>query len=717
MPSLYDLNTLKQLDDKQLLGILKNNWDNDLYIFGTIKKVSSEIPFYVMNRLKNKSFESISYPIVDFYGKNTAFIGYELPTDISEGNLVRAKIQLAPETERERHNNPLEVNVITTSIERIYELPDTAYLEDKSIDKAYVGQWAIDTFSESKIDEITRKIEESTRTIKTEKKQLELSQQGLKTDIDRLKLSIETNNQVISEQRKTIDEAEEKITCVGKDIKDSEAELNRLKEAKGDIVNNINKLNEFIEKKAKLIRELDIVDETTLAALTSTGSNTVQSSNCYSRKVDFDTVESAIAHVQAYLHNKGIMYCREVLENFFVLLRTRDLIILAGDSGSGKTNLVKSFAEAIGGKSFIIPVKPNWTGAEDLLGYYNPIEQSYLSTPFLDALLEAERNPEIPYFICLDEMNLARVEYYFADFLSLLEERDQQPKIHLYSQSESSHLISETKNFLALLDEAKRSLGKKEVASFIEILQDEELNKKLHTLCGFKDGDSLLKYHTRLRKSFSSYLNNPAEVVIPANVFFIGAINLDETTHYLSPKILDRAHIMRFINPLLQDWSEIEAQIEEYDEDFDLSKPVFFSMDDFGVRAAYPQFDVSGELEQKLVKIAKDYLIPLGVEFGLRSIRQASNYHLNYQEHFDVGLDDVLNNVIRQKILPKLMFDGTKKIHQNKDKKNVLQDFKNYLSHELEDLDIQEWRSAIHELAETLKNAETNDWVVNYWAR
>ena len=98
---------------------------------------------------------------------------------------------------------------------------------------------------------------------------------------------------------------------------------------------------------------------------------------------------------------------------------TNDLIILAGDSGSGKTNLVKSFAKAIGGKSVIIPVKPNWTSAEDLLGYYNPLENKYLSTKFLDTLLEAQENPNTPYFICLDEMNLARVRVLFRRFSKL----------------------------------------------------------------------------------------------------------------------------------------------------------------------------------------------------------------------------------------------------------------------------------------------------------
>ena len=144
---------------------------------------------------------------------------------------------------------------------------------------------------------------------------------------------------------------------------------------------------------------------------------------------------------------------------------------------------------------------------------------------FIYATKLAKNNPQVPHFICLDEMNLARVEYYFADFLSLLEERNTIPNIPLYSQSESSHLINEAKNFLALIDEAKNNLNKNDITDFIEILKDESLNTKLHNLCGFKDGDSLLKYHTRLRKSFDNYINNPAEIELPNNVFFIGAIN------------------------------------------------------------------------------------------------------------------------------------------------------------------------------------------------
>src|SRR3546814_12438375 len=114
---------------------------------------------------------------------------------------------------------------------------------------------------------------------------------------------------------------------------------------------------------------------------------------------------------------QGLLYSQAQLRDFLALLRTRDLVVLAGDSGSGKTSLVRAAAKAIGGTCTIFPVKPNWTGPEDLLGYFNPIERSYQATPFLLALQAASRYTHLPQFFCLDAMNLASVEHYFADFL------------------------------------------------------------------------------------------------------------------------------------------------------------------------------------------------------------------------------------------------------------------------------------------------------------
>lgn len=73
--------------------------------------------------------------------------------------------------------------------------------------------------------------------------------------------------------------------------------------------------------------------------------------------------------VQARLWKRGMLFSKAQLRDFLALLRTHDLLVLAGDSGSGKTSLIRAVAESIGGHCTVVPVKPNWTGPEDLLGY------------------------------------------------------------------------------------------------------------------------------------------------------------------------------------------------------------------------------------------------------------------------------------------------------------------------------------------------------------
>jgi hypothetical protein len=332
----------------------------------------------------------------------------------------------------------------------------------------------------------------------------------------------------------------------------------------------------------------------------------------------------------------------------------------------------------------------------------------------LDALFEAARNPDIPYFICLDEMNLARVEYYFADFLSLLEERGQAPEIYLYSDSEAEHLVSEARNFIALIDEAKAKLDKPNLVSFLDLMRDESLNAKLHELCGFREGDSLLKYHAQLRKLMSSYLNTPSSIKLPPNVRIIGAINVDDTTHYLSPKILDRAHILRFTSPLLTDWSVAEAEIEEFD--LDLNLPVLFDAEVLGAREHYPRFDRNDPLVQTLIHIVREFLEPLGIEFGLRTVRQARQYSAALQA-FDADDDLILNNIVLHKILPKLLFDGEKLVDGDIARKDVLVAMRDYFNQRLSALDKDATDSCIEEFDRVIRNAKANDWVVNYWSR
>ena len=126
---------------------------------------------------------------------------------------------------------------------------------------------------------------------------------------------------------------------------------------------------------------------------------------------------------------QGMRIDRRTLRRYHSAMRTRGFVILAGPSGTGKTWLTSLYANAVGAKSVVAPVAPNWASNEDLLGYFNPIEDKFHATSFLafiDSAVDAWEHsgkdaPE--YHLVLDEMNLARIEHYFSLFLSLMERR------------------------------------------------------------------------------------------------------------------------------------------------------------------------------------------------------------------------------------------------------------------------------------------------------
>lgn len=703
--SYYSVSELFELGDNELLLNLKEHWgyspDEPLQIIGRLKEIpaANENSFYILEEIRSvKNAALLLYPLKSQTVRHSIFVGKlyknSNTNELVDGALVKALVDLSPKKKREEHNNPFELNVIQSSIVLLKKLPEESPDIGINIEgQKFIEQWICDTFLNANLISINEKIQNERMRSAT------------------LQLESEQKEKRIHLQKRSLSELTEsyKKTLVEKQIA-----TQQLQEIKTDMEYKMNTLRQFVEHRAQLLMELDLISQQDYDTLSGKNFNEHPIVGHDVKEVFDGKLPEAIKYVQAYMFNKGTVYRRAVLEDYFTLLSTHDLIVLAGDSGSGKTNLVKSFAEATGGKAIIIPVKPNWTSAEDLLGYYNPLEKKFLSTPFLDALLEAAQNPNVPYYICLDEMNLARVEYYFADFLSYLEERSAVPEIPLFSDTEAQHLVSEAKNFLSLITEVKQQLNDTKASSFLDLLRDDALNAKLHEMCGFSEGESLLKYHAYLRRLFSSYLSMPSRLVFPSNVRVIGAINVDETTHYLSPKILDRAHIMRFSSPLLSDWESIEAEIASFDIDINL--PVLLKPENFGTRRPYPQFAPKTELVKKLIEIVKSYLDPLGIEFGLRTVRQAQNY-AEALKLFDASDDVVLNNIILHKVLPKLMFDGEKIVDGEITRKDILKQFRDRLAQDLQGVDADESINCISELDRVLKNAEANDWVVNYWSR
>lgn len=130
--------------------------------------------------------------------------------------------------------------------------------------------------------------------------------------------------------------------------------------------------------------------------------------------------------VQAF-SDRGFHYSKDLLFNYFLSLISKPFTILTGISGSGKSKIAEVFAEIIaedGNKNFeLIPVKPNWRDNKGLFGYHNVIDDSYYITPLIRLFIRALNDSNHPYFLILDEMNIAKAEHYFADYLSIIESR------------------------------------------------------------------------------------------------------------------------------------------------------------------------------------------------------------------------------------------------------------------------------------------------------
>lgn len=142
-----------------------------------------------------------------------------------------------------------------------------------------------------------------------------------------------------------------------------------------------------------------------------------------------------IDNVYRIILKNGFTFSREQVINYYLSLKTKPFVILTGISGTGKTKITELLAKAVcedDEKQYkCLPVRPDWNDDKYLLGYYNPLTKKYQPTDFLNFIMQADKDRENPYFVCLDEMNLARVEYYFSTFLSAMESKTE---ISLHSE-------------------------------------------------------------------------------------------------------------------------------------------------------------------------------------------------------------------------------------------------------------------------------------------
>jgi energy-coupling factor transporter ATP-binding protein EcfA2 len=708
--TIYSLDVVKDLPDKEIYQRLFKIWnitDDKIEVWGELQIVPFSDFIKLFNVKTITENRKVNYP---FQARHDIDYGIYIPLGNAKALLngqttvwIKCELELSPLNDRQKHNNPFELSVKRGSGERLVSLP----LFDKSkILNDEVSSYVSEAIYDFHLSVANEKISKAKASIELELKAVDNKHNQASADL----------KQLVEQSDKLEISNTELKSCVSIQQEELKSLIHQYQKVELEMVSKIDKLKSYITEKALFLKSFEFIDQEDFDSFIVNTEKEHDSTNMlsFSDVLDGD-YKQAVSYIQAYLKEQDILYPRHIIENYLTLIRSNDLIILAGDSGSGKTNLVQSFAKAVGGVSKIIPVKPNWTSSEDLLGYYNPLEKKYLATPFLEALIEAHQHPEVPYFICLDEMNLARVEYYFADFLSKLEARDTTPEIQLYSDNESAHVLSELKAVVSIISDAKSKYSQDGIVNFVKLMQDEKVNTEMKRAFGFSDKDSLIKYHGDIRRMLSGIISTPSTIKIPANVRILGAINIDETTHYLSPKILDRAHIMKFKSPLLTNWDEIFAEIDTYGFD-DVTKPLHFKIDALGERKTYPKFERDNNFCSLFIELNKEFFDPLGVEFGMRTIRQGLNYLELFTELNDNN-ELAINNFIIHKVLPKFTFDGNKQSgnHNKLDllDKVLLPKLESIVtSHEL----IAEEFSSISALKDIIRNAKANDYVVNYWA-
>lgn len=129
-----------------------------------------------------------------------------------------------------------------------------------------------------------------------------------------------------------------------------------------------------------------------------------------------------INKVESYIKNQGYNYTYNQLSNLYLSLKTKPFTILAGISGTGKSKIIRLLADSINADYTLISVRPDWNDATEILGYKN-LDDKFIKGQLTKTILKAKENKNKIYFICLDEMNLARVEYYLSDYLSIIESR------------------------------------------------------------------------------------------------------------------------------------------------------------------------------------------------------------------------------------------------------------------------------------------------------
>lgn len=360
-----------------------------------------------------------------------------------------------------------------------------------------------------------------------------------------------------------------------------------------------------------------------------------------------------------------------IYRSYIAAIKSKPFLLLAGISGTGKSRIVREFAfkscpkylqDKAGttpGNYCMIEVKPNWHDSTELLGYYSRLGKAgYQFTKFVKFLVKAKMFPNVPFFVCLDEMNLAPVEQYFAEILSILETRKHPKNV------ETSEVDMETVKTEPIVDaqyfrelaEMPHTKNAQTGEPFSSNLTDRDIYMKLFSIDTEKDIDTEVGKRTDLTTE---------GLELPDNVVIIGTVNMDDTTHQFSRKVIDRAMTIEMNGGNLRNMFGGSKNLEYLSESEQKKWQNAFtrryvSADE--VLDAHP--DVAEELMEKLpTKLEEINLALKGTPFVV-SYRVLNELTIMVGVMLDegMGLDEAIaasvNNILLMKILPRVEGDA-----------------------------------------------------------
>ena len=322
---------------------------------------------------------------------------------------------------------------------------------------------------------------------------------------------------------------------------------------------------------------------------------------------------------------------------YLTALRTKPFMLLAGISGTGKSRIVRKLAQATNPKTYaneddrwkdnrpenfeLIQVKPNWHNSMDVVGYMSNIPAPhYVFTDFVRFIVKAWQHKDTPYFLCLDEMNLAPVEEYFAEFLSAIESR--------------------------ALDEKDEYITDPIIAPFKEFAQDvrEDMLRQLL-------GEA---HHTAANPLVVQFTEKG--LTLPPNLMVMGTVNMDETTFSFSRKVLDRAMSIEMNEVNYDDFKEGKTEL----------MPLLTEQNELLVnrpqKACEVQNKIDGDRVINYLKAVNALLEGTPFKLGYRAANEAMLYVSACQDFAgdDFRIEKALDEFTLMKILSRIEGDDSR---------------------------------------------------------